>query len=288
MTRKLDMVEQLGSLATDAHANTATISETCASILAALDRLVVPIGDPARGRAGRRPPRRCGRGDRQPGGRPRPTPRSGGRIAGVNSRIDDVKNEIRGPVEAVQREGRQHRRMARAPRARSARRWRRRSTGTSRRFSEGLAGCTNIEQVIDLIIGQVSDLTGMPKFTVPRDPGGVAQRRRLHRPVRRPRARRCMPVPPTSGITPTSWSPGAGADQAIAPPPGPPDRRQAGGGGTARAAPHPASGWRPDPDRRRRRAGPRAGHRAIGPRRPYHAGRWTIPSPPSAGTPSPS
>jgi hypothetical protein len=34
------------------------------------------------------------------------------------------------------------------------------------KFSDGLGKCTNVEDVMNLIIGQVSDLTGMPKFTV--------------------------------------------------------------------------------------------------------------------------
>ncbi len=39
-------------------------------------------------------------------------------------------------------------------------------TGQIAAFSEGLGRCTNVEQVIDLIIGQVSDLTGLPRVTV--------------------------------------------------------------------------------------------------------------------------
>ena len=34
------------------------------------------------------------------------------------------------------------------------------------KFSEGLGKCTNAEQVMDLIIGEISDIAGMPKFTV--------------------------------------------------------------------------------------------------------------------------
>jgi hypothetical protein len=164
MTRKLGMVEQLGSLASDAKTNTATISEACASILSALDALVVPtvtlpeveLGEGILADTAEAIANQAGRAAnaliRQA-------------IANVNAKIDGLKSEVRGPVEAVQEK------------ADSIGEWlallaveceTMASTlnGYITKFSDGLAKCTNVEQVIDLIIGQVSDLTGMPKFTV--------------------------------------------------------------------------------------------------------------------------
>lgn len=164
MNRKLSMVEQLGASASNGQTNAASISAACAAVLGALDALVVPdvtlpsvdlgegvLADAAEAIANQAT---------QAGN-------AAIRLAmsNVQRAIDTAKAEIRGTVVAAQE------------RAESLGEWLAllatectamvgTLNGHIAAFSEGLSHCTNVEQVIDLIIGQVSDMTGMPRFTV--------------------------------------------------------------------------------------------------------------------------
>jgi hypothetical protein len=164
MTVKLGVVQQLAGVATSAQANAAAISAACSTILGALDSLVVPtvelpevelgegiVADAAEALANQ--------------AREAANAAIRRTIAGVNLRIDGIKNEIRTPVEAVQEraDGLAEWLALLATECES-------TVGTLNnyitQFSEGLARCTNAEQVIDLIVGQVSEIAGTPRVTV--------------------------------------------------------------------------------------------------------------------------
>jgi hypothetical protein len=164
MNRKLGMVEQLASSATSAQANAASISAACAAVLGALDGLVMPTVT--------LPSVELGEGivaDAAEAVANQATEIANAAIrramANVSAAMETAKDGVRAPVEAVQE------------RADALGEWLALLATQSAAmvgmlnnhiaaFSDGLGRCTNIEQVIDLIIGQVSDLTGMPRVTV--------------------------------------------------------------------------------------------------------------------------
>ncbi len=164
MNRKLIMVQNLGSMATDGQANAAAISEACASVLSALDELVlpdvtIPSVDVGEGVMADAAEAIANEAAELANAAIREA------MASVSESIEQAKSTIRGPVEAAQEK------------ADSLGEWLALLatectnmigvlSGHIASFSEGLGRCTNIEQVIDLIIGQVSDLTGMPRITV--------------------------------------------------------------------------------------------------------------------------
>ena len=164
MHNKLSMVEQLASLASSAQTNAAAISGACDTILGALDSLVIPsynlpqveLGDSVLADATEY---LANQATAAANALIRRT------VANVQSRIDGVKDEVRGPVEAVQQKADNLGEWLALLATESAA-----MAGTLNgyivKFSEGLGRCTSAEQVMDLIIGQISDLTGMPKFTV--------------------------------------------------------------------------------------------------------------------------
>jgi len=164
MSRKLGIVEQLGSLASNAQTNTTAISEACATILSALDSLVVPdvqlpeveLGEGVVAGAAEAI---ANEALEVANAAIRRT------IARVQTRIDLITSTLRMPVELVQQKadnlGEWLALLAVECETMAAT-----LNGYIMKFSDGLAKCTNAEQVIDLIIGQVSELTGMPKFTV--------------------------------------------------------------------------------------------------------------------------
>ena len=164
MHNKLSMVEQLASLASNAQTNAAAISGACDTILGALDSLVIPsynlpqveLGDSVLADATEY---LANQATAAANALIRRT------VANVQSRIDGVKDEVRGPVEAVQQKadnlGEWLALLATECGAMAGT-----LNGYIINFSEGLGKCTSAEQVMDLIIGQISDLTGMPKFTV--------------------------------------------------------------------------------------------------------------------------
>ena len=86
-------------------------------------------------------------------------------MSGVSAALETAKDGVRGPVEAMKE------------RATGLGEWLAilatqctamvgTLTAQIATFSDGLGRCTSVEQVIDLIIGQVSDLTGLPRVTV--------------------------------------------------------------------------------------------------------------------------
>ena len=164
MSAKLSMLEQLGSMATSAEGNADAITAACDAVLAALDDLVMPsvtlepvdlgegvIADTAEAIAGTAAEAANAAIEAA--------------MAEVREALDEAKGVIRGPVEAVKERAEALGEWM-ALLATEATRMVAMLNGHITRFSEGLAGCTNIEQVIDLIMGQVSDLTGMPRVTV--------------------------------------------------------------------------------------------------------------------------
>ncbi len=164
MRKKLTMVEQLGSMASNAQTNAAAISGACDSILEALDALVIPsyslpeveLGDSVVANATEYLANQATATANELIRRS---------VANVQSRLDGIKGEVRGPVQAVQGKADNLGEWLALLAIESAA-----MAGTLNnyiaRFSDGLGKCTNAEQVMDLIIGEISDLTGMPKFTV--------------------------------------------------------------------------------------------------------------------------
>jgi hypothetical protein len=164
MNRKLIMVQDLGAMATDGQANARAIAEACASVLTALDGLVLPdvtlpsvdIGDGIVADAAEAIANEAAEAANV-------AIREA--MAGVSESIELAKSTIRGPVEAARSQADALGEWL-ALLATECTNMIGVLSGHIASFSEGLGRCTNIEQVIDLIIGQVSDLTGMPRVTV--------------------------------------------------------------------------------------------------------------------------
>jgi hypothetical protein len=164
MSAKLSMLEQLGSMATNGQENAATISAACDAVLGALDALVMPsvtleAAD-------------LGEGDLADAAEAVAGLAAEAANLAIEAAMDEVrealetaKSGIRAPVEALQERSDALGEWL-ALLAVEATRMVATLNGHITSFSEGLGRCTNIEQVIDLIIGQVSDLTGMPRVTV--------------------------------------------------------------------------------------------------------------------------
>ncbi len=164
MNRKLGMVQQMAASATSAQANAAAISAACGSVLGALDGLAMPTVT--------LPSVDLGEGivaDAAEAVANRAAQAANAAIELAMSRVaaalDTAKDGVRGPVEALQEQadglGEWLALLATECTA---------MIGTLSNhiasFSDGLGRCTSVEQVIDLIIGQISDLTGMPRITV--------------------------------------------------------------------------------------------------------------------------
>ncbi len=164
MARKLEMVRALGVAASDGAANTAAIDEACATVLAALDELVLPsvtlpsvdIGEGMVADAAEAIANEAAEAANEA---------ITEAMSGVTEALDTAKATIRGPVEAAQAQAGNLGEWL-AILATQCAEMAGTLGGQISTFSEGLGRCTNIEQVIDLIIGQVSDLTGMPRVTV--------------------------------------------------------------------------------------------------------------------------
>jgi hypothetical protein len=244
MTTKLEMVERLGVMASDAQTNAALISEACAGILDTLEGLVMPevklpevelgegvVADVAEAIANEAVAAANAAIRRT--------------MAVVTTRIEGIKDEIREPVEAVEERaddiGEWLAILAVQCASMAAT-----LNGHITRFSEGLGRCTNAEQVIDLIIAEISELTGMPRFTVQevrdmwRNVGGyidqfVALGPKLHQHAANLR------------LQADRLETGAGAGPEFALPPGPPEGPPPGGApgspsGGAPASPSGAAG----------------------------------------------
>lgn len=202
MNRKLGMVEQLAASATSAQANAASISAACASVLGALDGLVMPDV--------RVPTVELGEGivagaAEAVANEAVEAANAALRLAmaSVSASLETAKDGIRGPVEAVQEQadalGEWMALLATECTAMIGM-----LNSHIASFSDGLGRCTNIEQVIDLVIGQISDLTGMPRVTVQeiRDAwssvGPYIDQFAALGPRRHQRLRTCVPTPTCS------------------------------------------------------------------------------------------
>jgi hypothetical protein len=164
MAAKLEMVQGLGEAASNGQTNAAAIEQACEAVLGALDELVLPtvtlpsvdIGDGVVADAAEAVANEA-------------TAAANRAItlamSSVDGALDLAKDTIRGPVEAVQEQAGNLGEWL-AILATQCAEMAGTLGGQISTFSEGLSRCTNIEQVIDLIIGQVSDLTGMPRITV--------------------------------------------------------------------------------------------------------------------------
>jgi hypothetical protein len=164
MNAKLAMAQQLGETATNAKANTASISAACASVLAGLDALAVPsvrlptvdLGEGVLASAASAVANTAGEAANAV---------IELAISGVSAALDTAKDAVRGPIQEL----RDHADRLGEWLAILATKCTEMVATLNQHiasFSEGLGHCNNVEDVIDLIIGQVSDLTGMPRFTV--------------------------------------------------------------------------------------------------------------------------
>jgi len=164
MNGKLASAQQLGATATNAKANAASISAACTSVLAGIDALVMPsVQIPS-----------VDLGDGVLAGAASAVANTAAEaanaaisvaISGVSTALDTAKDAIRGPIQEIkERSDRLGEWLAILATKCTE------MVGTLHaniaKFSEGLGHCTNVEQVINLIMGQVSDLTGMPTVTV--------------------------------------------------------------------------------------------------------------------------
>jgi hypothetical protein len=164
MNAKLGMAQQLGETATNAKANAASISAACTTVLSGIDGLVMPsvripsvdLGDGVLADAAAAVAN---------------TAAEAANVAlelaisGVSAALDTAKDAIRSPIldlkshadslgewlailatKCTEMVATLHSHIA--------------------SFSEGLGHCNNVEDVINLIIGQVSEMTGMPRVTV--------------------------------------------------------------------------------------------------------------------------
>ncbi|MFM7536665.1 MAG: hypothetical protein ACKO91_12855 [Acidimicrobiales bacterium] len=164
MTAKIALLQRLTAGATDARMNADVITATCAGLLAQLDGITVPpytlpevelgdgmLADAAEGVAN------------IAGGVANATLRL--TIGSIEVAVDVAKDAVRGPIEQIRSQAvglgewvailaQQSDAMAEVVRGHLA------------SFSAGLARCEGAEDVLDLIIGQVSDIAGTPRFTV--------------------------------------------------------------------------------------------------------------------------
>ena len=164
MNRKLGMVQQLAASATSAKDNVASITAACDSILGSLDALVMPqvtlpsvdLGEGVVAEAAAAVANTAAEAANAAIEQA---------MSGVEAALETAKDGIRSPVEALKE------------RATGLGEWLAilatqcstmvgTLTTQIATFSDGLGKCTSVEQVIDLIIGQVSDLTGLPRVTV--------------------------------------------------------------------------------------------------------------------------
>ena len=164
MNRKLGMVQQLGASASSAQANAAAISAACASVLGSIDALVMPnvtlpsvdLGDGVMADAAAAVANTAAQAANEA---------IQAAMSGVSAALETAKDGIRAPVVALQERavglGEWLALLAAQCTAMVGT-----LTAQIAAFSEGLGRCTSVEQVIDLIIGQVSDLTGLPRVTV--------------------------------------------------------------------------------------------------------------------------
>jgi hypothetical protein len=164
MNGKIAMAQQLGEIATNAKTNADSISAACDAILSGLDSLVVPDV--------RLPSVDLGEGVLA--GAAAAVANTAAEaanaaitlaISGVTAALDTAKDALRSPIQGIKERADGLGEWLAILAAKCTE-----MVGTLHEhiasFSEGLGHCNNVQDVIDLIIGQVSDLTGTPRFTV--------------------------------------------------------------------------------------------------------------------------
>ena len=164
MNAKVAMAQRLGETATNAKTNAASISAACTTALASIDSLVMPqvhipsvdLGEGVLAEAASAVANTAAEAANAA---------LQLAISGVSAALDVAKDAVRAPILDLQSHAdglgewlailaTQCTEMVATLHAHIA------------SFSEGLGHCSNVEEVINLVIGQVSDLTGMPRFTV--------------------------------------------------------------------------------------------------------------------------
>ncbi|HEY5496418.1 MAG TPA: hypothetical protein VIK16_07125, partial [Candidatus Limnocylindrales bacterium] len=164
MNAKLGMAQQLGETATNAKANAASISAACTSVLAGIDGLVMPsvripsvdLGDGVLADAAAAVAN---------------TAAEAANVAlelaisGVSAALDTAKDAIRSPILDLKSHADSLGEWLAILATKCTEMVATLHTHIAS-FSEGLGHCNNVEDVINLIIGQVSDMTGMPRVTV--------------------------------------------------------------------------------------------------------------------------
>jgi hypothetical protein len=164
MQAKLTMVQQLGASATNAKANAESISAGCDSALATIDALVMPdvrlpsvdLGEGVLAEAASAVANTAAEAANAA---------LSLAISGVSAALDTAKESVRSPILSVKSQAASLGEWLGILATQSTAMVESLTTQIAT-FNEGLGHCTNVEQVINLIIGQVSDLTGMPKVTV--------------------------------------------------------------------------------------------------------------------------
>ncbi|HEY4946211.1 MAG TPA: hypothetical protein VIH94_08700 [Candidatus Limnocylindrales bacterium] len=164
MQAKLAMVQQLGASATNAKANAESISAGCDSALATIDALVMPdvrlpsvdLGEGVLAEAASAVANTAAEAANAA---------LSLAISGVSAALDTAKESVRSPILSAKSQAASLGEWLGILATQSTAMVESLTTQIAT-FNEGLGHCTNVEQVINLIIGQVSDLTGMPKVTV--------------------------------------------------------------------------------------------------------------------------
>ena len=164
MNAKLAMAQSLGETATNAKANAASISAACTSVLAGIDGLVMP--------SVRIPSVKLGDGVLADAASAVANTAAEAAnaalelaISGVSSALDTAKEAVRSPILDLQGHADRLGEWLAILATKCTEMVATLHTHIAS-FSEGLGHCNNVEDVINLIIGQVSDLTGMPRVTV--------------------------------------------------------------------------------------------------------------------------
>jgi hypothetical protein len=164
MSAKLGMAQQLGETATNAKANAASISAACTTVLAGIDGLVMPsvripsvdLGDGVLADAAAAVANTAAEAANAA---------LELAISGVSAALDTAKDAIRSPILDLKSHADSLGEWLAILATKCTEMVATLHTHIAS-FSEGLGHCNNVEDVINLIIGQVSDMTGMPRVTV--------------------------------------------------------------------------------------------------------------------------
>jgi enamine deaminase RidA (YjgF/YER057c/UK114 family) len=164
MNRKVAMVQQLGASATNAQASAKSIAETCDGLLGSIDGLVMPsvhipevdLGEGIVASAASAVANTAAEAA---------DAALELAISGVSAALETAKDAVRAPILDIKAHAGDIGEWLAILATKCTEMIATLHAHISS-FSEGLGHCSNVTEVIDLIIGQVSDLTGMPRFTV--------------------------------------------------------------------------------------------------------------------------